>query len=197
MKKLLTAQACLAAFFLAPMAYADWHEFTSADGSKKVWAEVQGFDASTQTVSLKLEGNRIITSPVTAFTEDDQKFVEKAAVALAAGRNLAIEFADDEEEISEKKNPTNGYRTVELKSGYALELRNNSKEPFKGLTAEYQLFYAAYLDPFKDRARTDQVSYGKMKLPEVKPRDEATIETEAIDITRITRLPLSQCSGGT
>lgn len=187
----------LAACFIAPLCFADMHEFTSADGEKTVWAEVTGYDAAAKTVNLLLTNKSRITSPVTAFTEEDQKYIEKAAIALEAGRNLAIRFADDEEELSEKRNPTNGYRTVELKSGFELELRNNGQETFKGLTADYQIFYAAYLNPFEDKARTDQASKGSVKLPELAPREETTVNTDGVGMTRITRLPLAQCSGGT
>lgn len=196
MKKCLIAQV-LAALAMAPLCFADWHEFTSADGSKKVWGEVKGYDANAGTVTLQLKGNRTINAPVSAFIEEDRAVIEKAAIALEAGRNLAVEFGDAEEKLSEKRNPTNGYQTVKLKSNFEMELRNNGQNAFKGLEAEYQIFYGAYVDPFKDRARTDLVKTGSVEIPEIAPRNEAKIETKGVDMTRITRLPLSECKGGT
>ena len=196
MKKLLIAQT-LAAVLLAAPCYAEWHEFTSSDGEKTIWAEVQGYDAKTETVSLMLEGQRRINSPASAFTAEDQEYIQKAAIALEAGRNLWVEAKDIEEETSEKRNPTNGYRTVTLDSGFKFDIRNNGTQTFKGLKAEYQIFFAAYVDPFKDKARTDKVTYGATDIPELDPRKETTISTDSIGMTRITRLPKKECAGGT
>lgn len=196
MKKLLIAQV-IAAMAMAPLSFAGWHEFTSADGSKKVWAEVQGYDANAGTVSLRLKSKQTITAPVSAFIEEDTEVIRKAAVALQAGRNLAVDFEDSEEKLSEKRNAANGYQTVKLKTAYEVELRNNSQNTFDGLEAEYQIFYAAYVDPHKDRARTDLVKGGSVEIPAIEPRNEAKIATTGVDMTRITRLPLSECKGGT
>lgn len=181
---------------LATPCFGEWHEFTSKDGEKTVWAEVQSYDAKSGTVSLLLEGNKKIKAPVSAFIAEDKVFVEKAAVALEAGRSLWVEAKNLEEETSEKRNPTNGYRTVTLDSGYKFEIRNNGKQDFKGLKAEYQIFFAAYDDPFKDKARSDKISYGATDIPEIAPREETTISTEDVDLTRITRLPKKDCAGG-
>jgi hypothetical protein len=196
MKTSVIAQI-LAALFLAPLCYAEMHEFTSADGSKRLWAEVQGYDAEKGDVTLLLTDKRRITSPVSAFTADDKTYVEKAALALAAGRNLALRFEDAEKVVSEKKNPANGYQTKKSKNGFELNVRNNGQTTFKGLKAEYQIFYAAYVNPFKDRARSHLVTAGKVDLPELDPRKDANVNTDAIDMTSITRLPMSQCVGGT
>jgi len=195
MKK-FTAIHVAAVFFLSSLAQAEWREFTSADGSKKVKAEVLGYDEASGTATLQLEGNRRIKTPVSAFTEDDQAFIRKAAVALLAGRNLWIEFEDDKNEISEKRNPTNGYRTVQLESGFKLEMRNNSSASFEGLTADYQIFYASYDKPTKDRSKSERVKFASMDIPSMQPREEVTVETESVDLTEITRLPLSECKGG-
>ena len=173
-----------------------WHEFTSKDGAKTVWAEVQAYDAKSGTVSLLLEGNKKIKAPVSAFIAEDKIFVEKAAIALEAGRNLWVEAKNLEEETSEKRNPTNGYRTITLDSNYKFAIRNNGKQDFKGLKAEYQIFFAAYNDPFKDKARSDKVTYGSTDIPEIAPREEGTISTEDVGLTRITRLPKKECAGG-
>ena len=182
---------------IATPCFGVWHEFTSKDGAKTVWAEVQSYDAKSGTVSLLLEGNKKIKAPVSAFIAKDKVFVEKAAVALEAGRNLWVEAENLEEETSEKRNPANGYRTITLDSNYKFEIRNNGKQDFKGLKAEYQIFFAAYNDPFKDKARSDKVSYGSTDIPEVAPREETTISTEDVGLTRITRLPKKECAGGT
>ena len=69
MKKFIAIHVA-AVFLLSSLAQAEWREFTSADGSKKVKAEVLGYDEASGTATLQLEGNRRITSPVSAFTED-------------------------------------------------------------------------------------------------------------------------------
>ena len=196
MKTSLIAQI-LAALFLAPLCFAEMHEFTSADGSKKLWAEVQSYDAEKGEVSLLLTDKRRITSPISAFSAEDKTYAEKAALALAVGRNLALRFEDAEEVVSEKKNPANGYQTKKSKNAFELNVRNNGQTTFKGLKADYQIFYAAYVNPFKDRARSDQVTAGSVDLPELDPREDADVKTNDIDMTSITRLPISQCAGGT
>lgn len=195
MKKIIVTQLA-AIFLLSSLSQAEWREFTSVDGSKKVKAEVRGYDEASGMVALRLEGNRTINASVSAFIEEDQAFIKKAAVTLLAGRNLLIEFSDEETEVSEKRNPTNGYRTVRKESGYKMEMRNNSTAPFEGLTADYQIFYASYSAPSKDRSRNDKVKFASMDLPLMQPREEVTIETEAVNLTEITKLPLSECKGG-
>jgi hypothetical protein len=195
MKKIIVIQLT-AILLLSSLSQAEWREFTSVDGSKKVRAEVRGYDEASGMVALRLEGNRAINAPVSAFIEEDQAFIKKAVVTLLAGRNLWIEFLDEETEVSEKRNPTNGYRTVKKKSGYKMEMRNNSTAPFEGLTADYQIFYASYSNPSKDRSKSDKVKFASMDLPVMQPRQEVIIETESINLTEITKLPLSECKGG-
>ena len=77
-----------------------------------------------------------------------------------------------------------------------MEMRNNSTAPFEGLTADYQIFYAAYSDPSKDRTKIDKVKFASMDLPVLQPREEVIVETEGINLTEITKLPLSECKGG-
>jgi len=183
---------------VAPLSQAEMHEFTSAsDPSKKLWAEVTGYDSAAGQVTLQLQDRRKIVSPVSAFSEDDKAYIETAGLALAAGRNLALRFEDDQEVVGEKKNPANGFRTLNTKDGFKLNLRNNSQEVFKGLKADYQIFYAAYADPFEDREKTDRVEAGKLDIPELAPREDTDVETESVALTSITRLPLKECVGGT
>lgn len=188
----------LAILLAAPcFSLADWHTLTSADGSKKIEAEILSYDAKSGTVTLKLRSSRKITSPASAFSEDDQARIQEVGLATTMGRSLWVEFEDVENIVNEKRNPTNGYQTKELQNSYRIELRNNGEVPFEGLVAEYQIFYAGYIDPFRDNEKTDQVHRGKMEIPALKPREETELATESVDLTSIKRLPLSQCSGGT
>ena len=137
----------LSSLLLAPLCFAEMHEFTSADGSKKLWAEVQGYDSKTGNVTLVTADKRRMVTPVSAFSADDKTYVEKAALALAAGRNLAIRFEDAEEIVSEKKNPTNGYQTIKSKNGFELNVRNNGQTAFMCWKADYQSVFAVSVFP--------------------------------------------------
>jgi hypothetical protein len=196
MKRPLFA-ALITALLLAPLCQAEMHQFTSADGQNKLWAEVLAYDAATDTVSLLLSDRRRISSPVAAFSEEDRAHIVKAAVALDAGRNLAVKFDNEQNLVSETKNPTHGYQTIVSENGFKLNLRNNGQTTFSGLQAEYQIFYGAYLDPFADRARSDQVITGKFSLPDLAPREDADLSTSSAKMTSIRRLPPSECVGGT
>ncbi len=197
MNKLPILLIALSAILFAPASFADWHEFTSAKGGKTVWAEVKGYNAETKTVTLGLKDRRTITAPASAFSSEDQTYIEKAALAIEAGRNLWVEFKDVEKVVSEKKNPTNGYQTKNLQNGFELAVRNNGQSDFAGLVAEYQIFYSAYKNPLKDKEKTDQVKTGTTEITEIAPREETKFETELVAMTTIKRLPLSQCTGGT
>jgi hypothetical protein len=197
MKKLLIPQALAALVVtIATPCLAEWHEFTSKDGEKTLWAEVQSYDAKSETVSLLLKGNKRLNAPVSAFIEEDKTFVEKASIALEAGRNLWVEAENLEEQKSEARNASGGFKTVTLDSHFKFEILNNSKQDFNGLKAEYQIFYGAYDDPFSDRARSDKVQYGAADIPQIGPREEASISTGDIGMTRVTRLPKKECAGG-
>ena len=196
MKKLLFLQALLA-LVLAPLCSAELRTFMSADGSNELRGEIVAYNPKTEVVTLMLENRRQINSPVSAFSKDDQEFIKKAGLAMTSGRYLAVRFADHEETISEKKNPVNGYQTLQLKSGYGLEFRNNGEKDFKGLKVDYQIFYKAYLDPFKSRERTEKFAAGSVAIPDMKPREETSVKTDGVDMTRIRQLPRSECAGGT
>ncbi|NNE92802.1 MAG: hypothetical protein HKN23_14250 [Verrucomicrobiales bacterium] len=198
MKKLLSIQLCLAVF-LAPMfCSADWHEFTSADGKKKVWAEVKGLDSSTNTVTLLLQTKKQIKAPTTAFSEADQAYIEKAGMALAAGRSLWFEFEDVENKVSEKRNPANGFQTLKLENGFEIEVLNNGKVDLKGLKAEYQIFYSGYESPLDDRPKkTDSVKLGAAGEFDLDARGRTKLKTDLVPMTSIKKLPRSECTGGT
>lgn len=197
MKKLILSLTALAALFLAPLGVAEMHKFTSADGSKQIVAKIVTVDPAKGLVALLLETGNQIHAPITAFSEEDQEYIQTVGKAKNIGRMLAVRFSDEEKQVSEKKNPVNGYQTLQLKSGFALEIRNNSPEEVKGLEADYQIFYKAYLNPFESRERTEQVANGKLTIPAMASRKEVTVNTAEIPMTRIKQLPKAECVGGT
>jgi hypothetical protein len=160
-------------------------------------AEIEGYDVSSGVAQLRLRDGRKIASPATAFSEADQEHLKEVGLAFSMGRSILVEFEDVEEVISEKRNAANGYQTLKLENGYEFEVRNNGKVPFEGLTAEYQVFYAAYKDPFKDTAKTAQIMRGEVEIPVLEPRGETSLTTEKVGMTSIKRLPISECVGGT
>jgi len=178
-------------------ARAEWREFTSADGTKTVRAEVVSYDERIDGFVLRLEDGRRIRSQASFFSEEDQAYLDRFALAQQVGRRLRLDFADEAEEVSVKKNPLNGYQTIRLQSGFAINLRNNSQVTFDGLTAEYQLFYSAYVNPFEDREQKELVKQGKLELPRLQPRGEAKVATDRVEMTSIKRLPIAECVGGT
>ncbi len=182
---------------LPAISFGEWRTFTSADGERKLEAEVQAYDAASGKVQLRLRDNRKITAPATAFSEEDQKHLKEIGLAFSMGRSLWVEFEDVESVISEKRNAANGYQTLKLENGYDFEVRNNGKVPFEGLTADYQVFYAAYNDPFKDTAKTPKVMRGTVEIPVLEPRAETSLSTDKVGMTSIKRLPISECVGGT
>ncbi|MEX2578307.1 MAG: hypothetical protein WD342_04550 [Verrucomicrobiales bacterium] len=132
------------AVFVPCPGFADWREFTSADGAKTIEADIRSYDADANTVTLQMRDNRVLTTPVSTFSKADREHIREVGLAFVTGRNLWIEFEDVENKISEKRNPANGYQTLELEHHYRLEVRNNGAVPIEGLTVEYQVFYAAY-----------------------------------------------------
>lgn len=191
--KLLT----LAALLVTPLCFGEMHEFTSADGSKAILAEVLKVDAKKNSVTLLIKGGRQTNAAITAFSEEDQQYIQKISKVQEIGRTLAVRFEDTEEIVSEKKNPNSGYQTLSKKNGYKLEIRNNAAEDVAGLKAEYQIFYKAYQNPFSSRERTELVTAGTMDIPELGSRDEKEVTTAPINMTQIKQLPKSECVGGT
>ncbi|NRB76391.1 MAG: hypothetical protein HRU46_18680, partial [Verrucomicrobiales bacterium] len=61
---------------------------------------------------------------------------------------------------------------------------------------DYQIFYASYDNPTEDRSKSDKVKFASLDIPAMQPREEVTVETESVDLTEITKLPLSECKGG-
>ena len=199
MKKLLATQI-LAALLLAPLSFAEIHEFKSADGAKTIRAEIAAYDMKTGIATLTLESSgRQIYAPLNSFSEEDQTYIKKAGFAMAAGRSLGVRFADKEEIVSEKKNPTNGFQTLGLKAGYGIDFRNNGTAGFTGMQVDYQIFYKAYLDPFESRERTEKVVNGSFAVPDLEPGKEEAVLAAAssVGLTRIRQLPKSECTGGT
>lgn len=196
MRKPLIVQI-LAVFLLSSPLFAELHKFKSADGSKILAAEIVNYDAKKNQVALLLENGRQIYSSITAFSEEDQEYILKVAHIQDIGKTLAVRFVDEEKVLSERKNPLNGYQTLNVDEGYALEIRNNGDELVEGLEADYQVFYRAYLDPFGSRERTEQVKAGSLELPMLSSREEISVSTDGIPMTKIKQLPKSECVGGT
>lgn len=171
---------------LSSAAMAEMRLFTSADGSKSLTAELIDYDEPRQTITLRLQGGRQMTTPITAFCEEDQTYAKASAERMAAGRKLAVRFEGEEGTSSEAKTSTRRITTTQ--QGFNVEIRNNGELGITGLSAEYKIFVS------RDGAKKSiEVQEGNLDFAALEPRKEEVYATEMVGIKRDRPLPPSEC----
>ena len=96
----------LFSFLIISMAFsagAEMRTFTSADGSKTLKAKVLDYSQAKGTVKMVREGGKVMTFPVKALCEEDNKYLVSWYQTTMAARKLAIRISDQEEKTSERK----------------------------------------------------------------------------------------------
>ena len=160
------------------------HRFTSADGQKTLDATLVGYDATKGTIQIRPNGGRTITAPLSAFSEEDAKYVKESSQRLAISRNLWVDIKSDESETSETKSTT--AKTKKLTSGFKVKFMNNSFVPMDGVQAKYRIFYN------EDQAKGGKVAKvkdGTINLDELSPQQAETHETASVELVKVRPVP--------
>lgn len=186
----------LFSFLIISMAFsagAEMRTFTSADGSKTLKAKVLDYSQAKGTVKMVREGGKVMTFPVKALCEEDNKYLVSWYQTTMAARKLAVRISDQEEKTSERK--TDNARISSYDSGFKLNVWNNGTNPFENIDVKYQIFYT--VDGVKGAKNQDLVASGKTTISSITPRTGQDLTTEKVTLTKIRPLPASECAGGT
>jgi hypothetical protein len=168
----------------AALTAADPHEFTSADGSKKLKGTVVSATADAQgkiTAEIRrADNNQRLTVPATAFSADDQAYLKEQAAAFAVGRSLDVRLTPKQEKPS-KAEEKDGRKISSTDAIYELTCRNNANGPMDGVELKYKVFIKREkrVSAVKGEKK-DEVVEGSVDLPAMASRQNHVANTNTI-----------------
>lgn len=173
--KLLTLS--LIAGLMFPVS-AEMRRFQNADQTKSFYAELTGFDAKTNRVTVRTKMGRSKTFMIEILSEEDQKYVKENGKRLAVGNGINLSLKKFQEK-SVKQLETRTVNRV-APSGYTISLKNRTKNEFSELTLNYTLYYEVqgYLKP----ERTPQEQTGTLVCKSISSQETISLNTETVNI---------------
>ncbi|MGF1449184.1 MAG: hypothetical protein ACFB20_07170 [Opitutales bacterium] len=174
-----------------------YRDFTSADGSKTLFAKVTDIEADMKTVSMTLDSgqdlNRVMTA---AFSKADQEYFKAWAREqyFAADNALRVDLDRRRDQVDDyQKHPY--VRMLDQRAfDYELErisfsvlVENRRELSLEGARMEYRLYVLADV-PDSEKPRGEKewtVVSGQVPMPAIPPRSKAEAETEMVDIMEV------------
>ncbi len=157
-------------------------EFTDLQG-RKLDAEI--VSATNEQVTLKRTADgRAVTSNVSIFSAEDQKFIRDYAVANV---KYSFEVRYTKKKRDEKKIDSGGSQGTLERWFYSLSFRNLSAMDAEGVSVDY----AIYMKEAAADGRTPprMVESGTEKLQDVRKNATGMMETKAVEIIRLRPKP--------
>ncbi|BDS06202.1 hypothetical protein NT6N_12420 [Oceaniferula spumae] len=163
---------------LANVSQAEQRRFQNKEETKSFFAELNGYDAKTKIVTVRMSNGRQQRFPIDILSDDDQKYVLENARRLAIGNEIRVtlrKFQDKskkelKERIVDRVSP----------SGYEVSLNNRAKRTFKDIKLNYTLYYEVqdYLKP----EREQKTKEGTLECKAITSQQTITLKTETVDI---------------
>ncbi len=154
-------------------------ELTSADGSKKVEAEVLRYSRDTGMVTLRLEnGKRLVTS-ISNFSEADREFFKKMERSKAIENAVEIDFRN---RPKQKVMEVNKGKRINIEKRFyenAIIVKNTSEYAMKGLSLRYWLLLEKYDDKGKEYL---EVLDGTLSVPELAAEEEKEVAVPSLTL---------------
>lgn len=167
------------------------HEFTSADGSKKMTAEVMRYDSKKREVSLKVGDQKIVKLPATSLSPADVEYVIKTAKEQAYARDLEIKIKPTSETTERKNDGT--YATSNTPRGYAVTFSNASDTDLEKVELQYSYFYSKNDGSGR---QTEKILTDIVSSPELTARGKTEVATKTVtllnDMKSVSSCPLCQ-----
>jgi len=107
-------------------------EFHNADKSKSFKGTVIGYDAQKKKVTIRSSRGGVSHVKLSAFCEEDQKYILDNANALAASKSLEFSF---------KEVTGGGSKKTGFDTGYDISLYNRGTSEIKDIEFKYTIYY--------------------------------------------------------
>jgi len=171
--------------FALPCGALEQHKFFNNDNSQSFYAELTGYDAAKQVVTVKLENGKKSKFKLSLLSEGDQKYVIHNQVTLVAVKRLEVSF----KEVKGKKTRTKEglIRTSVTPISYNVTVYNRSKTPIKDVKLNYHYYYCVGTLTPGGPKHTPKVTTGGLVFNELAGQDTAVLTTSAIDIIRASK----------
>jgi len=163
---------------LSLTAIAEMRRFQKADETKSFYAELTGYDTSTQIVTVRLKAGRTQSFKIDILSKDDQAYIKENGKRLGVGNNINITLRRFQGKSEKKVEPLIVNRVSP--SGYTITLNNRSKSQYTDITVNYTLYYAVqdYLSP----ERTPKEQTGTLQCKKIMSKDTVYLKTDTVDI---------------
>ncbi len=130
----------------------EYHDFTSADGSKTFRGALMGYDADSQAVQVRHHRGRIMRFKISILSDADQEFVKSKAPLLAAAKGLRIDPDMNRKKAGSKK--SGGWICEKTTCDYDVSIDNTRANDLGMVEFEYAIFI--------ERNRRDAKSVNEM-----------------------------------
>lgn len=157
---------------------AEMRRFQNADETKSFYAELTGYDTSTEIVTVRLKAGQTQSFKLNILSKDDQTYIKENGNRLGVGSNIRITLKRFQGKSEKKLEP----RTVNRvsPSGYTITLYNRSKSRYSDITINYTLYYAVqdYVSP----KRTHKEEKGTLECKKIMSKETVYLKTDTVDI---------------
>ena len=177
-----------------PCAALEQHEFFNKDNSQSFYAELTGYDAAKQVVTVKLENGKKSKFKLSLLSEDDQKYVIYNQVTLVAVKRLEVSFKEVKGKNTRAKKGL--IRTSVTPVSYNVTVYNRSKTSIKDVKLNYHYYYCVGTLTPGGPKHTPKVTTGSHVFNKLAAQDTAMLTTSAIDIIRASKKGVPPPSSG-
>lgn len=177
-----------------------YRDFTSADGSQKLFAKLTDVDREMKAISLLNEqGKPMNNVAVAAFSKEDQAYIKAWAAEDLFAAEGALEAQIKRTRGSDAGTVENPYLAWAIRSygddfkiktgheGFDIQVRSAREHPLEGARVEYRLF-VVYDPPNAEKKKRDieaVVHPGEMALPRISPRGLIEVQTATVTLAEI------------
>jgi hypothetical protein len=172
-----------------------YRDFMDTKG-RTIRARILSYEARTQKVKIERDNGSAATVPISIFSDEDQKFIEKwlqhegvrsaaKLKVICARKNVkswnkerlgTINYTGGESEHNQVVGKTD-YDEI----AYEIEFNNRNKYPLKGLTLEYCIYYEQEISPRDENPRPG-VLHDSASLAEIAGQSKFKFSTKSVTI---------------
>jgi hypothetical protein len=151
--------------------------FTSADGTKKIEADLIAVRPSTDTIVITYKGrNTRVTTKASAFSKEDQAYFKKFHKEATKRHSLRVTTEAEAERF--KTGEDRMYQYDNEKRSFRVSVFNKSDFDFEDLTAKYDI----YLNKYVEGKKTIEVVSGEESIDEILSHIDAQFVTQSVDL---------------
>ena len=177
----LLGLAAIALLVVAPRpAHAEMRKFTSADG-REITAEIQR--GTAEQVTIKLENGKELTSKITVFSDEDQKYIRNWIKTQPPRIDYSFSLSYKRLKDGEKKRSTSSHNITVESWYYEMAVDNRSRVDLEDLEFRYRIFVQSE----HEKGRNEKAMYisdGMVQVPSIVHNGRAKPRTKTVPLTK-------------